>query len=66
MAVYADAEDLINIGAYRAGSNPDIDEAISKIRAVNAFLLQETDEKVSFEETLAAMQSIFDNPPDAE
>jgi len=66
MAVYADAEDLINIGAYRAGSNPDIDEAISKIRAVNAFLLQDTDEKVSFEETLAAMQSIFDNPPDAE
>lgn len=59
MATYAEAEDLINIGAYRAGSNPDIDDAIAKIRSVNAFLRQDTDEKVSFEETLAGMRAIF-------
>lgn len=52
MATYADAEDLINIGAYKAGSNPDIDEAISKNKAVKEFLLQDTDEKISFEESV--------------
>ena len=44
LATYQEAEDLINIGAYKAGSNPDIDFAIDKIRAVNAFLQQQTDE----------------------
>jgi len=51
MAVYSDAEDLINIGAYVSGSNPDIDNSISKIKAINAFLTQGVDEKFPFEET---------------
>ena len=59
MATYADAEDLINIGAYKAGSNPDIDEAIQKIKAVNEFLLQTTDEKVGFEEAVERMKSVI-------
>ena len=63
MATYAEAEDLINIGAYREGSNPDIDDAIAKIRSVNAFLQQETDEKVTFEDTLNAMRAIFADDP---
>ena len=50
---------MINIGAYKAGSNPDIDFAIEKIKAVNAFLQQQTDEKFSFEETLEQMFAIF-------
>ncbi|PWN05175.1 flagellar protein export ATPase FliI [Rhodohalobacter mucosus] len=40
LAVYAEAEDLINIGAYSKGSNPKIDEAIGKIDELNAFLKQ--------------------------
>jgi flagellum-specific ATP synthase len=59
MATYADAEDLINIGAYRAGSNPDIDEAIDKIKLVNEFLLQETDEKETFEEAVEGLNAIL-------
>ncbi|MBO7599659.1 MAG: flagellar protein export ATPase FliI [Lachnospiraceae bacterium] len=59
MATYADAEDLINIGAYRAGSNPEIDEAIDKIKLVNEFLLQETDEKETFEEAVAGLNAIL-------
>ena len=59
LATYQEAEDLINIGAYKAGSNPDIDFAIEKIKAVNAFLQQQTDEKFSFEETLEQMFAIF-------
>ena len=59
MATYQEAEDLINIGAYKQGSNPNIDYAIAKIDQVNAFLLQETDSKVTFEEALQEMHSIF-------
>jgi len=61
LATYQEAEDLINIGAYKAGSNPGIDYAISKIDQVNAFLMQETDSKVSFEETVAELGSIFED-----
>lgn len=62
MATYSEAEDLINIGAYKMGSNKSIDYAISKIDAVNDFLLQATDEKIDFEDVLGTLESIF--PPE--
>ena len=62
MATYTEAEDLINIGAYKMGSNKSIDYAISKIDAVNDFLLQATDEKIDFEDVLGTLRNIF--PPD--
>lgn len=37
LSIYAKNEDLISIGAYKAGSNPKLDFAISKIDQVNAF-----------------------------
>lgn len=49
LATYQDAEDIINIGAYKAGSNKAIDFAISKIEAVNNFLQQDVDDKIDFE-----------------
>ena len=59
MATYNEAEDLINIGAYKNGSNPEIDYAIRKIRDVNAFLRQDTDEKFLFEEEVALLGDLF-------
>ena len=59
LATYLDAEDLINIGAYRAGSNKDIDFAIEKINAVNTFLQQGTEEKFLFDDILQLMEQIF-------
>ncbi|MBO6242482.1 MAG: flagellar protein export ATPase FliI [Butyrivibrio sp.] len=59
LATYNDAEDLINIGAYRSGANKNIDYAISKIELVNSFLMQETDEKFSFEEIRQTLIDIF-------
>ena len=50
MAVYGEAEDLINIGAYSKGSNEKIDYAIECIDGITSFLQQETSQKVSFEE----------------
>ncbi len=61
LATYNEAEDLINIGAYKNGSNPDIDYAIQKIRAVNEFLCQATDEKFQFEEEIALLEQLFVN-----
>ena len=59
LATYNEAEDLINIGAYKKGSNPNIDYAIDKIDAVNAFLRQDVEEKFTFEESVAMMEGLF-------
>ncbi len=59
LATYNEAEDLINIGAYKSGSNPNIDFAISKIGEVNQFLMQDVEEKVSFEESVELLKGIF-------
>lgn len=59
LATYNEAEDLINIGAYKKGSNKNIDYAVSKIDAVNAFLMQQTDEKFTFEEEIQMLNEIF-------
>lgn len=59
LATYRDAEDLINIGAYKKGSNPDIDYAIEKNKAVNEYLLQATDEKIGYEESIQMLQGLF-------
>jgi flagellum-specific ATP synthase len=44
MAVYRDAEDLINIGAYKSGANPAIDDAIRVHPSIIEYLRQEVDE----------------------
>ena len=59
MATYSEAEDLINIGAYKNGSNPEIDFAIKKMPEVNKFLLQQTDEKFDFDEEIQMLLDIF-------
>lgn len=60
MATYQEAEDLINIGAYKSGSNEEIDYAISKIKAVNNFLKQDVDEKFDFDQEVALLEEIFE------
>lgn len=60
MATYNEAEDLINIGAYKRGSNKNIDFAMDKIDKVNEFLIQGVDEKFVFEDELRLMGEIFD------
>lgn len=59
LATYNDAEDLINIGAYKSGSNAEIDYAISKIKEVNQFLQQDVDTKLGFPEEIAMLMEIF-------
>lgn len=59
LSTYNEAEDLINIGAYKSGSNKHIDYAVSKIDSVNEFLCQDVDEKFDFEDVLTQLKGIF-------
>ena len=61
LATYSEAEDLINIGAYKSGSNPEIDYAIRKIKDVNTFLCQGTDEKFAFDEEVELLAKLFED-----
>ncbi|MGM0607715.1 MAG: flagellar protein export ATPase FliI [Candidatus Muiribacteriota bacterium] len=58
-STYKEAEDLINIGGYVAGSNPKIDYSIKKIEDIRSFLKQGTFEKITMDETEEMMRDIF-------
>ena len=51
MAAFKRVEDMVNIGAYAHGSNPDIDKAVSSVPLTNAFLQQDVTEKYSLEDS---------------
>jgi len=55
LATYRDAEDLINIGAYVQGSNPDIDAAVRLMPALRSFLQQGLFETTPYEQITALM-----------
>ncbi len=52
LATYRDAEDLINIGAYAAGSNAGIDQAIGLIGPIREYLRQDVRERAGLEEAV--------------
>ena len=54
-----DMEDLISIGAYKAGTNPRLDTAVGKIDAVNEYLMQRIADSFSIEEDLEVMKRIL-------
>jgi flagellum-specific ATP synthase len=58
LAAYAEAEDLISVGAYAKGSRPIVDTAIEKMPAVTAFLRQRMDEASTYSETLQQLQQL--------
>ena len=60
LSIYAQNEDLVSIGAYKAGTNPKLDYAISKIGQVNRFLVQKVDEKFTYGDILTEMNRILD------
>jgi flagellum-specific ATP synthase len=62
LATYKEAEDLINIGAYVKGSNPQIDHALSKINLLRSFLKQDMNEKTLYDLTLSRLNGIIEKP----
>ena len=61
LAAYHQAEDMINIGAYKAGSNHKIDYAIVKMEQMIAYMKQDVGDGVGVEESVAALARIFDD-----
>ncbi len=59
LSVYEKNADLVSIGAYKAGSNPKLDFALSKIDDINGFLMQGINESFTYEESLKAMEKVM-------
>ncbi len=59
LAVYSKAEDLINIGAYTEGSNPEIDYAIKMIDPIKAYLCQDIDATLTLEESFSQLGTLM-------
>jgi len=59
LAIYRDAKDLIDIGAYTAGSNPKIDSAIAHMDNILTFTRQGVDDYSGFEEMLKQLKEII-------
>jgi flagellum-specific ATP synthase len=60
LAAYRQAEDMINIGAYKAGTNPKIDYALAKMDRMIAYVKQDVADGVGVEESIEALAAIFD------
>lgn len=58
LSLYRESEDLINVGAYKKGSNGEIDSAIAAYQELVRFLTQDLNEKVSFNASIAQLMSI--------
>jgi flagellum-specific ATP synthase len=59
MATYADMEELIRLGAYRAGSSPEVDEAIALHEPLESFLRQAKDEVTGLNEGYRQLEQIL-------
>lgn len=59
MSTYEKSADLVAIGAYKAGTNPKLDYALSKIDTINEFLKQGINETVEFQDTVRQMEQIL-------
>jgi len=55
LAAYEDARDLISIGAYESGSNPQVDRALALLGSVRAFLRQEPEDRTEPQASLAQL-----------
>ncbi len=62
LSAYREKEDLISIGAYQAGADPVVDEAIAKRNAINGFLQQRVEEPSSLEEADSGLLALAGAP----
>jgi flagellum-specific ATP synthase len=58
LAAHARSEDLIRIGAYKAGTDEDLDRAIRAMPLLREFLEQRSDERVTIQESIARLDAM--------
>lgn len=66
LGAYREARDLVEIGAYQRGSNPDVDRALERMAAIRAFLSQGRDEASDFPEAVARLHQVAGGAPEGE
>jgi flagellar biosynthesis/type III secretory pathway ATPase len=59
LGTYRDAADLIQVGAYVAGSDPRIDAALGMVPKINGFLKQGIGDRTPFGQVKARLQSLL-------
>jgi len=58
LAVYAHSEDLVRIGAYKPGSDPDLDRALRARESLRKFMTQDAEEKTQFAESVRRLSGL--------
>ena len=59
LGVYQRNADLVNIGAYKPGSNPRLVYALKKIDDINGFLMQDVRDACTYDQCVAEMKRIL-------
>ena len=59
MTIYEDMAELIRLGAYKAGTNPEVDNAVRLYPQLEAFLAQKKDEQAALSEGYDALSAIL-------
>lgn len=59
LAIYNDAKDLIDIGAYTPGSSPKIDYAVKNIDTINTYLRQPVEERTELAATISRLMKLL-------
>jgi flagellum-specific ATP synthase len=59
LTIYEDMAELIRLGAYKAGTNPEVDSAVKLNPQLEAFLAQQKDERATLSEGYAALTDIL-------
>lgn len=59
LSIYDKNADLVSIGAYKPGSNPKLDFALSKMDVINQFLCQDTNESFGYEQSLDLLRQVL-------
>jgi flagellum-specific ATP synthase len=62
LALYAEVADLVRLGAYRAGTDPAVDEAVRLAPQIEAFLEQARDESCSLDDSFSRLAAALDTP----
>jgi Flagellar biosynthesis/type III secretory pathway ATPase len=67
LAVYTESEDMIQVGAYQKGSDPEIDQAIDRYPLIYNFLTQDVNDPAKLKDTLNKLSEITEiEIPDSE
>ncbi|MGH9518763.1 MAG: flagellum-specific ATP synthase FliI, partial [Terriglobales bacterium] len=62
LAAYQRSEDLVRVGAYQAGADPLLDQALAALPAINSFVCQSARERVGLDDSIAQLMQLPVNP----